>query len=112
MSRTWIDPKSIEVHSWGLLAASYMMNIQDIGMPAGCILQALLLKVIKQDMADNPKWSPENSCVAKVRDALEQATGRMFGIPPRPPVTGPLDFRDNLDWFGYVVKKNFYPRRP
>ncbi|MGA2027100.1 MAG: hypothetical protein ABSH17_08535, partial [Syntrophobacteraceae bacterium] len=74
--------------------------------------QDLLVKVIKQDMADNPKWSPENSCVTKIRDALEQATGRMFGIPPRPPVTGPLDFRDNLDRFGYVVTKNFYPRRP
>ena len=74
--------------------------------------QDLLVKMIKQDMADNPKWSPENSYVTKVRDALEQATGRMFGIPPRPPVTGPLDFRDNLDRFGYVVKKNFYPRRP
>ena len=72
--------------------------------------QALLVKVIKQDKADNPKWSPENSCVTKIRDALEQATGRMFGIRPQPPVISPLDFRDNLDRFGYVVKKNWYPR--
>jgi len=74
--------------------------------------QDLLVKVIKQDMADNPKWSPQNSCVTRVRDVLEQATGRMFGIPPRPPVTGPLDFRDNLDRFGYVTKKNLYPHNP
>ncbi len=74
--------------------------------------QDLLVKVIKQDMADNPKWSSQNSCVTKIRDALEQATGRMFGIPPRPPIIGPLDFRDNLDRFGYVVKKNLYPSQP
>jgi hypothetical protein len=72
--------------------------------------QSLLVKVIKQDMADNPKWSSQNSCVTKIRDALEQATGRMFGFRPQPPIIGPLDFRDNLDRFGYVVKKNWYPR--
>ena len=72
--------------------------------------QALLVKVIKQDIADNPKWSSQNSCVTKIRDALEQATGRMFGIRPQSSVISPLDFRDNLDRFGYVVKKNWYPR--
>ncbi len=74
--------------------------------------QDLLVKVIKQDMADNPKWSSQSSCVTKIRDALEQATGRMFGIPPQPPIISPLDFRDNLDRFGYVIKKNQYPSRP
>lgn len=73
--------------------------------------QALLVKVIKQDMADNPKWSSQNSCVTKIRDALEQATGRMFGIRPQPPIIGPLDFRDNLERFGYVTKTKLYPRK-
>jgi hypothetical protein len=74
--------------------------------------QAVLVKVIKQDMAEKPKWSSQNSCVTKIRDALEQATGRMFGIRPQPPIISPLDFRDNLDRFGYVTKKNLYPHNP
>jgi hypothetical protein len=72
----------------------------------------LLVKMIKQDMAEKPKWSSQNSCVTKIRDVLEQATGRMFGIRPQPPIISPLDFRDNLDRFGYVTKKNLYPHNP
>ncbi len=74
--------------------------------------QDLLLKMIEQDMAEKPKWSGQNSCVTKIRDVLEQATGRMFGIRPQLPIISPLDFRDNLDRFGYVTKKNLYPRNP
>jgi hypothetical protein len=47
---------------------------------------------------------------SRFRDALEQATGRMFGFRPQPAIISPLDFRDNLDRFGYVIKKNWYPR--
>lgn len=71
--------------------------------------QDLLVKMIEQDMAEKPKWSSQNSCVTKIRDALEQATGRMFGFRPQPAIISPLDFRDNLDRFGYVIKKNRYP---
>ncbi|MGA2403963.1 MAG: hypothetical protein ABSG91_20025 [Syntrophobacteraceae bacterium] len=72
--------------------------------------QDLLVKMIEQDMAEKPKWSSRNSCVTKIRDVLEQATGRMFGFRPQPAIISPLDFRDNLDRFGYVIKKNRYPR--
>lgn len=30
--------------------------------------QDLLVKMIKQDMAEKPKWSSQNSCVTKIRD--------------------------------------------
>jgi RHS repeat-associated protein len=72
--------------------------------------EALLQKLIKDDMAENPKWSPENSCVTKARDLLEKATSRMFRLPFQQPIIAPIDFRDNLTWFGYAIKTNLYQR--
>jgi hypothetical protein len=70
-----------------------------------------VLKAIKADEAlGKQTFTPTNNCTTKVRQVLEVGTHRQFRFGGPGGFFAPGDFRQMLDFLGYVTQTNEYPK--